>query len=46
MVLDHACGDELAPVVTCRACGDEVRHQDLTPRPQAPGWTVGGPAAA
>ncbi|MGC3004055.1 winged helix-turn-helix transcriptional regulator [Streptomyces sp. G35A] len=45
MVLDHACGDELAPVVTCRACGDEVRHQDLTPRPQAPGWTVGGPAA-
>ena len=45
MVLAHVCGDELVPVVTRRACGDRVRHEDLTPRPRAPGWTVGGPAA-
>lgn len=45
MVVAHACGGELAPVVTCRACGDPVRHEDLTARPQAPGWTVAGPAA-
>ncbi|GGW27256.1 winged helix-turn-helix transcriptional regulator [Streptomyces griseoloalbus] len=46
MVLEHVCGHALAPVVTCRVCGDQVRHEDLTPHPQAPGWTVGGPAAA
>ncbi|MFF1273339.1 winged helix-turn-helix transcriptional regulator [Streptomyces marokkonensis] len=46
MVLKHSCGDEFVPVVTCRACGDEARHAELTPHPQAPGWTVGGPTAA
>ncbi|WP_280885951.1 helix-turn-helix domain-containing protein [Streptomyces sp. LBL] len=46
MVIEHACGEELVPVVTCRACGDPVRHEDLTARPQVPGWTVAGPAAA
>ncbi|MGW0613864.1 winged helix-turn-helix transcriptional regulator [Streptomyces sp. NPDC002788] len=46
MVLEHSCGRPLVPAVTCRACGDEVRHQDLTARPQAPGWTVTGPTAA
>ncbi|MEV8592132.1 helix-turn-helix domain-containing protein [Streptomyces sp. NPDC052012] len=46
MVLEHTCGHELVPVVTCRACGDPVRHEDLTPRPQSPGWTVSGPTAA
>ncbi|CAL9379853.1 winged helix-turn-helix transcriptional regulator [Streptomyces sp. enrichment culture] len=46
MVLEHSCGEALAPVVTCRACGDEVCHEDLAARPQAPGWTVTGPAAA
>ncbi|EFL30688.1 transcriptional regulator [Streptomyces viridochromogenes DSM 40736] len=46
MVLDHSCGQVLAPVVTCGACGDEVRHEDLTARPQAPGWSVTGPTAA
>ncbi|GAA4336878.1 helix-turn-helix domain-containing protein [Streptomyces venetus] len=46
MVLDHSCGRALAPVVTCGACGDEVRHEDLTARPQAPGWSVTGPTAA
>ncbi|MEV5356703.1 helix-turn-helix domain-containing protein [Streptomyces sp. NPDC093516] len=46
MVLEHSCGRALAPVVTCRACGDEVRHEDLTARPQTPGWTVTGPTAA
>ncbi|GAA0637072.1 helix-turn-helix domain-containing protein [Streptomyces thermospinosisporus] len=46
MVLEHSCGEDLVPVVTCRACGEPVRHEDLTPRPQAPGWTVSGPTAA
>jgi DNA-binding HxlR family transcriptional regulator len=46
MVIEHVCGNELVPVVTCRACGDEVRHEDLTAHPQVPGWTVKGPAAA
>ncbi|MFJ6087128.1 winged helix-turn-helix transcriptional regulator [Streptomyces sp. NPDC092369] len=46
MVVEHVCGNELVPVVTCRACGDEVRHEDLTAHPQAPGWTVKGPTAA
>ncbi|QES40327.1 transcriptional regulator [Streptomyces venezuelae] len=44
MVLEHACGHELVPVVTCSACGDAVRHDDLTAHPQAPGWTTAGPA--
>lgn len=46
MVIEHACGNELVPVVTCSACGGEVRHEDLTAHPQAPGWTVSGPVAA
>ncbi|MDL5200235.1 helix-turn-helix domain-containing protein [Streptomyces sp. ALI-76-A] len=46
MVVEHVCGSELVPEVTCRACGDTVRHGDLTARPQAPGWTVAGPTAA
>ncbi|MFI5677640.1 winged helix-turn-helix transcriptional regulator [Streptomyces cellulosae] len=46
MVVEHACSHELVPVVTCRACGDPVHHDDLTARPQAPGWTVAGPTAA
>jgi DNA-binding HxlR family transcriptional regulator len=46
MVIEHACGGELHPVVTCSACGEQVRHEDLTARPQAPGWTVTGPTAA
>jgi DNA-binding HxlR family transcriptional regulator len=46
MVLEHACGHALSPVVTCRTCGEAVRHEDLTARPQAPGWTVTGPTAA
>ncbi|MEV7196026.1 helix-turn-helix domain-containing protein [Streptomyces sp. NPDC093510] len=45
MVLEHSCGHELVPVVTCSACGDTVRHDDLTAHPQAPGWTTAGPAA-
>ncbi|GAA3242580.1 hypothetical protein GCM10020256_66630 [Streptomyces thermocoprophilus] len=36
MVVEHICGNELVPVVTCAACGDEVRHEDLTAHPQAP----------
>ncbi|MEG3628005.1 winged helix-turn-helix transcriptional regulator [Streptomyces poriticola] len=45
MVIEHTCGHELAPRVTCAACGATVRHEDLTARPQAPGWTLRGPAA-
>jgi DNA-binding HxlR family transcriptional regulator len=46
MVIEHACGNELLPVLTCAASGDPVRHEDLTSHPQAPGWTLRGPAAA
>ena len=46
MVVEHNCGNELVPVVTCSACGGQVHHEDLTARPQAPGWTVAGPTAA
>ncbi|WP_405919089.1 winged helix-turn-helix transcriptional regulator [Streptomyces longwoodensis] len=45
MVIEHSCGNELLPVVTCAACGTEVHHEDLTAHPQAPGWTVKGPTA-
>ncbi|MER7571743.1 helix-turn-helix domain-containing protein [Streptomyces sp. NPDC126514] len=46
MVVEHVCGNELLPVVTCSACGDPVRHEDLSAHPQAEGWTVAGPTAA
>ncbi|MFF7471919.1 winged helix-turn-helix transcriptional regulator [Streptomyces sp. NPDC008092] len=46
MVIEHSCGKTLAAVVVCEACGDPVRHEDLTAHPQAPGWTVSGPEAA
>ncbi|MBN0047562.1 helix-turn-helix transcriptional regulator [Streptomyces actuosus] len=46
MVIEHACGHAVVPVVTCSACGGQVRHEDLTAHPQAPGWTVTGPTTA
>ncbi|MER5435449.1 helix-turn-helix domain-containing protein [Streptomyces sp. NPDC002588] len=46
MVIEHSCGHELVPKVTCSACGGQVHHEDLTAHPQAPGWTVAGPTAA
>lgn len=46
MVVEHVCGDALTPVVTCGACGDALRHEDLTACPQTAGWTVKGPTAA
>ena len=46
MMVEHSCGNELIPVVTCQACGDPVRHEDLTAHPQTEGWTVSGPTAA
>ncbi|MGP4006716.1 winged helix-turn-helix transcriptional regulator [Streptomyces sp. 4N124] len=46
MVIEHICGNELVPVVTCTACAGAVHHEDLTAHPQAPGWTVSGPTAA
>ena len=45
MVIEHICGHELQPVVTCAVCGERARHEDLTPHPQAEGWTVAGPRA-
>ena len=45
MVIEHSCGKTLTPVVTCTACGDPVRHEDLTAHPQSPGWTIAGPTA-
>ncbi|CAL2060355.1 MULTISPECIES: winged helix-turn-helix transcriptional regulator [Streptomyces] len=46
MTMEHSCGHELVPVVTCRACGSPVHHDDLTAHPQTPGWTVKGPVTA
>ncbi|WP_200300868.1 winged helix-turn-helix transcriptional regulator [Streptomyces adelaidensis] len=45
MVIEHICGNELVPTVTCTACGGEVRHENLMAHPQAPGWSVTGPTA-
>jgi DNA-binding HxlR family transcriptional regulator len=46
MVVEHSCGNELVPQVTCRACGKPVHHEDLIAHPQSEGWTVSGPTAA
>ncbi|MFG3201430.1 winged helix-turn-helix transcriptional regulator [Streptomyces sp. NPDC048192] len=46
MSIEHHCGHELVPAVTCRACGEEIHPEHLTARPQAPGWTISGPTAA
>ncbi|MFC8515205.1 winged helix-turn-helix transcriptional regulator [Streptomyces sp. NPDC057257] len=46
MTVEHICGHELVPLVTCRSCGKPVHHEDLTAHPQAEGWTVTGPTAA
>lgn len=46
MVVEHSCGNELQPVVSCSVCGSTVVHEDLTAHPQSPGWTVSGPTAA
>ncbi|MET8977220.1 helix-turn-helix domain-containing protein [Streptomyces sp. NPDC004539] len=46
MSLEHTCGHELIPTVTCTTCGHEVAHEDLTPHPQSPGWTLSGPLPA
>ncbi|AJE39607.1 MULTISPECIES: winged helix-turn-helix transcriptional regulator [Streptomyces] len=43
MAIEHSCGEEFVPVVTCAGCGEEARHQDLTAHPRTPGWTVSGP---
>ncbi|MDX3572905.1 helix-turn-helix domain-containing protein [Streptomyces sp. ID05-47C] len=46
MVVEHVCGNEMVPVVTCAACGAPIHHEDLSAHPQTPGWTVTGPTAA
>ncbi|WP_060907495.1 winged helix-turn-helix transcriptional regulator [Streptomyces scabiei] len=45
MVVEHSCGHELVPVVTCTACAGEVRHENLMAHPQSPDWSVTGPTA-
>ncbi|MER6155923.1 helix-turn-helix domain-containing protein [Streptomyces sp. NPDC001868] len=45
MVIEHICGNELVPKITCATCGTELHHEDLTPHPQTPGWSVTGPTA-
>ncbi|MEX3103909.1 transcriptional regulator [Streptomyces sp. V2] len=45
LVVEHTCGHELLPAVTCRVCGAEVSEEDLTPHVESPGWTVAGPVA-
>jgi DNA-binding HxlR family transcriptional regulator len=39
----HGCGAHLDPVLTCRACGEEVRTGELTMRFERPGWSQHGP---
>lgn len=46
VVFEHTCGADLEPVVVCRACGVEVRHNELTPHFDAPGWNEDGTRAA
>ncbi|QNP73975.1 helix-turn-helix transcriptional regulator [Streptomyces roseirectus] len=46
MLLEHTCGHELHPRLTCATCGHEISHEDLTAHPQTPGWTVSGPSPA
>ncbi|MGD1221273.1 winged helix-turn-helix transcriptional regulator [Streptomyces krungchingensis] len=46
MVIEHNCGNELVPQVVCAECREDVHQHDLTAHPQAPGWTVTGPAVA
>jgi DNA-binding HxlR family transcriptional regulator len=46
VVFEHACGADLDPVVTCRACGREVGEGELTPHFHAPGWNEDGTRAA
>ncbi|WP_345043911.1 helix-turn-helix domain-containing protein [Streptomyces sannanensis] len=42
LVWEHSCGADLDPAIMCRACGEQVRTADLTPRFQVPGWTAQG----
>lgn len=41
-VFQHSCGADLDPAITCRACGEQVRSADLTPRLQVPGAVTEG----
>ncbi|GAQ52784.1 winged helix-turn-helix transcriptional regulator [Streptomyces acidiscabies] len=45
MVVEHTCGHELLPAVTCRECGVKVTEADMTHHSESPGWTVAGPVA-
>jgi DNA-binding HxlR family transcriptional regulator len=45
-VVHRACGEELDPVMTCRACGEEVTGDDLRVAVLTPGWGVAGPQPA
>ena len=46
VVFEHTCGADLDPAVVCRSCGQEVRHGELTPHYDAPGWNEDGTRAS
>ncbi|MEZ0071358.1 winged helix-turn-helix transcriptional regulator [Planotetraspora sp. GP83] len=45
VVLEHSCGADLDPVVTCRSCGEPAGAGSYTARFQIPGWTAAGATA-
>ncbi|MET9347507.1 winged helix-turn-helix transcriptional regulator [Streptomyces termitum] len=46
LVLEHCCGEALAPVVVCGHCGGEADPAELRADVRAPGWTAAGPEDA
>ncbi|MGY0235144.1 winged helix-turn-helix transcriptional regulator [Longispora urticae] len=46
VTVEHACGQLLDPVTTCRACGEEVRPGESTLHVNSPGWGISGPTPA
>ena len=46
VVFEHSCGADFEPVMTCRACGQEVGHGELTPHYDAAGWNEDGTRAS
>jgi DNA-binding HxlR family transcriptional regulator len=43
VTFEHACGNPLDPVTTCRACGQEVHREDVKMHVNSPGWDRSGP---
>jgi DNA-binding HxlR family transcriptional regulator len=46
VVFEHSCGADFEPVMTCRVCGKEVQHGELTPHFDAAGWNDDGTRAS